>query len=89
MVEDAYPNHKAMFHIKAGGTHTSPHSTTTRFMMKKGAQQITKVEKTTPRTLVAFSSDTVEVCCLGGFGRNGNADRIVFLPFLMSGGFTS
>ena len=89
MVEEAYPSHKAMFPMKGGGTHTSPHSTTTRFMMKKGAQQITKVEKTTPRTLVVFSSDTVEVCCLGGFGRNGNADRIVFLPFLVSGGFGS
>ena len=64
MVEDAYPSHKAMSPMKDGGTHISPHSTTTRFMMKKGAQQITKVEKTTPRTLLAFSSDTVEDICL-------------------------
>ena len=27
-------------------------------MMKNGAQQMMKAEKTTPRTLLAFSSDT-------------------------------
>ena len=50
--------------MNPGGVHTSPHDTTTRFMMKKGAQQITKVEKTTPRTLLAFSLDTVADICL-------------------------
>ena len=25
MVEEAYPSHKAMFPMKGGGTHTSPH----------------------------------------------------------------
>ena len=56
--------------------------TTTRFMMKKGVQQTTKVEKTTPRTRLAFSSERVE--WLGeDFGRNGSAERIVFLPSLV------
>ena len=42
----------------AGGWQDSPHATTTRFIMKNGAQQMMKAEKTTPRTLLAFSSET-------------------------------
>ena len=41
-----------------GGAQDSPHATNTRFMMKNGAQQMMKAEKTTPRTLLAFSSET-------------------------------
>ena len=41
-----------------GGWQAAPQVTTTRFMMKKGAQQMTKVEKTTPSTRLAFSSLT-------------------------------
>ena len=42
----------------AGGWQDSPQATKTRFIMKKGAQQMMKAEKTTPRTLLAFSSET-------------------------------
>ena len=80
MVEEAYPSHKAISPKIAGGAHTRPHATTTRFMMKKGAQQITNVEKTTPSTRLAFSSETVEDICLKLL-LNGRRDKLFFLEF--------
>ena len=62
--------------MKEGGEQTSPHTPTTRFKIKNGAQQKTKVEKTTPRTLLAFSSDTVFVDCCWGLGAKGRAPNI-------------
>ena len=82
MVEDAYPSHKAILNKKVGGAHVSPHTTTPMFMMKKGAQQITNVEKTTPSTLLAFSSDIVEDFRSGVLGRNGKEDIMEFLESL-------
>ena len=45
----------------AGGSQDKPQATWTKFMMKKGAQQMMKEENTTPRTLLAFSSDWDEL----------------------------
>ena len=59
MVEEEYPSQRAISNIAAGGEHRLPHNPTTRLSMKKGAQHTTKVENTTPSTLLAFSSDTV------------------------------
>ena len=42
---------------KAGGSQDKPQATWTKFIIKKGAQQMIKEENTTPRTLLAFSSD--------------------------------
>ena len=51
----------------------------TRFSTKNGAQQTTKVEKTTPSTRLAFSSDTVALLgCSLGRGAKGSAAKIVF-----------
>ena len=85
MVEEAYPSHKAISFRKAGMAHTVTQwqNTATRFMMKKGAQQITKVENTIPSTRLAFSSETVDVCSWEGLGRKGRAESIVFLPSLV------
>ena len=70
-----------MENINGGGKHGSPHTPTTRFKTKKGAQQTTKVEKTTPSTLLAFSSLTV--LDEGGRGANGRAAKI---DLLLTGG---
>ena len=65
-MEEMYPSQRAMFPKAGGGSHISPHKANTKFMMKKGAQQTTNVENTTPRTLDAFSSDTVDLEVFGG-----------------------
>ena len=66
---------------RGGGAQAWPHSPVTRFSTKKGAQQTTKVEKTTPSTRLAFSSVTVEE--VGGRGANGRAAKI---DLLLTGG---
>ena len=79
MVEEAYPSQRAMSHRREGTAHSSPHSPTTKFRTKKGAQQTTKVEKTTPSTRLAFSSDSVEVegSERGANGRAANIDLLL------------
>ena len=61
MVDDPYPSQRVISKITEGGEQESPQTPTTRLRMKNGAQQMTKVENTTPRTLLAFSSETVLV----------------------------
>ena len=78
MVDDPYPSQRVIWNIKEGREQESPQTPTTRFRMKNGAQQMTKVEKTTPRTLLAFSSDTVLVDGCGGLGAKGRAPNIDF-----------
>ena len=70
-----------MENMRGGGAQAWPHSPVTRFRTKKGAQQTTKVEKTTPSTRLAFSSVTVEE--VGGRGAKGRAAKI---DLLLTGG---
>ena len=78
MVEELYPSQSDISNRNEGGEQILPQRPTTRLRIKKGAQHTTKVEKTTPRTRLAFSSDTVLFEGVGGLGANGKAAKIVF-----------